>query len=156
LHNEDEIERLDVRVGDTVIIQRAGDVIPQVVGVDRSRPRGREKYMFPHACPICGSAAEREEGEVVWRCTGGLICRAHVVERLKHFVSRNAMNIYGMGDRQIELFWEKGWIRIVADIFRLKKYKDALLLLEGWGEKSVNNLFSAIEMARDVKLEKFI
>ncbi len=157
LHNEDEIERKDVRIGDTVIVQRAGDVIPQIVGIDPAkRPANAQKYRFPDHCPVCSSLAVREEGEVAWRCTGGLVCEAQVVERLKHFVSRNAMNIDGMGDKQIELFWKLGWIKIVADIFRLKKHADELKQMEGFGEKSVSNLLQAIETARDVALDKFI
>jgi len=157
LHNEDEIARKDVRVGDTVVVQRAGDVIPQIVEVDVSkRPAQAQPYHFPDHCPVCGSLAVREEGEVAWRCTGGLICEAQVVERLKHFVSRNALNIDGMGEKQIELFWKKGWIKSVADIFQLKKHIDEIRELEGWGERSAKNLLDAIERAREVKLEKFI
>ncbi|MDE3038915.1 MAG: NAD-dependent DNA ligase LigA, partial [Pseudomonadota bacterium] len=157
LHNEDEIARKDVRIGDTVIVQRAGDVIPQIVGIDESkRPPHAKPYHFPKVCPVCGSSAVREEGEVAWRCTGGLVCEAQVVERLKHFVSRNALNIDGMGEKQIELFWKKGWVKTVADIFHLKKHVDEIRQMEGWGEKSAKNLMEAIEHARDVRLEKFI
>ncbi|GLK76022.1 DNA ligase [Methylopila jiangsuensis] len=155
LHNEDEIARKDVRVGDTVVVQRAGDVIPQVVEVvDPERPDRGERYVFPHVCPVCGSHAARDEGEVVWRCTGGLICRAQAVERLRHFVSRNAMDIEGLGEKQVEAFYESGEVRQPADIFTLAA-RDAepgkltrLKNREGWGETSVANLFAAIEEAR--------
>jgi DNA ligase (NAD+) len=155
LHNEDEIARKDVRVGDTVIVQRAGDVIPQVVAVVADkRPKGAKPFVFPTVCPVCGSHAVREEGEVVRRCTGGLICRAQAVERLRHFVSRNAMDIEGLGDKQISAFYEWGQIRQPSEIFTLARRErdgDGLVLLknrEGWGETSANNLYAAIEDAR--------
>ena len=125
LHNEDEIRRKDIRVGDTVIIQRAGDVIPQVVSVVlEKRPADAPEYVFPDVCPICGSNAVREEGEAVRRCTGGLICAAQAVERLRHFVSRNAFDIEGMGDENIKLFYEGGLIHSPADIFHLKDHRE--------------------------------
>ena len=166
LHNEDEIARKDIRVGDTVVIQRAGDVIPQVVEVllDK-RPHGAHAYKFPHTCPACGSAAVREmddkgEEDVVRRCTGGLICPAQAVERLKHFCSRLAMDIEGLGDKQIELFYEKGLIKTPADIFTLQKRNDAgefdLTQWEGFGETSVRNLFASIEQRREIALNRFI
>jgi len=152
LHNEDEIARKDVRVGDTVIVQRAGDVIPQIVSVvTEKRPKGAQPYVFPTVCPACGSHAVREEGEAVRRCTGGLVCRAQQVERLRHFVSRNAMDIEGLGEKQIEAFYEWGLVREPAHIFRLRDRQDPLTPLknrEGWGETSTNNLFAAIEEAR--------
>ncbi|GLK66857.1 NAD-dependent DNA ligase LigA [Hansschlegelia plantiphila] len=155
LHNEDEIARKDIRVGDTVIVQRAGDVIPQIVAVVMDhRPEGAEPYVFPHKCPVCHSHAARDEGEVVWRCTGGLICRAQQVERLRHFVSRNAMDIEGLGEKQIQAFYEWGEIREPADIFTLKAREETagrmtfLKNREGWGETSAANLFAAIEDAR--------
>ncbi len=155
LHNEDEIARKDVRVGDTVIVQRAGDVIPQVVAVvPEKRPKGATPFVFPTVCPVCGSHAVREEGEVVRRCTGGLICRAQAVERLRHFVSRNAMDIDGLGDKQISAFYEWGQIRQPSEIFTLERRErdgDGLILLrnrEGWGETSAKNLYAAIEDAR--------
>ena len=166
LHNEDEIARKDVRIGDTVIVQRAGDVIPQVLGpvLDR-RPSGAKAYVFPQICPACGSAALREidakgEMDVVRRCTGGLVCPAQAVERLKHFCARNALDIEGLGDRQIELFHGEGLIMSPADIFTLeerdkrsvKKLKDR----DGFGETSVRNLFAAIHARRSIVLNRFI
>ena len=160
LHNEDEIQRKGVRVGDMVTIQRAGDVIPQVVGVREELPRGPQAYQFPTECPVCGAHAVREEGEVARRCTGGLTCGAQAVERLKHFVSRNAMDIDGLGEKQIEAFFHEGTITNPADIFTLEA-RDAeglsrLKNREGWGEKSASNLFSAIEKAKNVTLARFI
>ena len=157
LHNEDEIRRKDVRVGDTVVVQRAGDVIPQVVEVvlDK-RPGGSVEYVFPRQCPVCGSTAEREDGEAVWRCTGGLLCEAQAVERLRHFVSRDAFDIEGLGEKQIEEFWRAGLIKEAADIFSLEAHRAAILESSGWRETSVNNLFQAIEARRHVSLERFI
>jgi len=156
LHNEDEIARKDVREGDTVTVQRAGDVIPQVVSVDTKQPRGRKPYKFPDHCPVCGSLAVREEGEVARRCTGGLMCEAQLVERLRHFVSRGAMDIEGLGEKQITAFFEDELIKNAADIFALHKKVDIIEQREGWGKKSVDNLMDAIEKARDVPLNKFI
>ncbi len=149
LHNQDEIERKDVRLGDTVIIQRAGDVIPQVVEVvlDK-RPEAAEPFAFPTRCPVCGSHAVREEGEVVRRCTGGLICDAQAVERLKHFVSRKAFDIEGLGAKQIEAFFHEGLVKQPADIFTLRARNEAgeinppIQTREGWGERSAANLFA--------------
>ncbi|NMM44542.1 NAD-dependent DNA ligase LigA [Rhodospirillaceae bacterium KN72] len=154
LHNEDEINRLGVKPGDTVRIQRAGDVIPQVLEV--TIDGGGTPFDFPHACPVCGSDVERDEGEVVWRCTGGLICAAQAVERLKHFVSRDAFDIEGLGTKSIEEFWEDGLIRQPADIFALSQQRDKILGKEGWKEKSVGNLLSAIEDRRNIPLDRFI
>ncbi len=161
LHNEDEIERKDIRVGDTVVIQRAGDVIPQVVEVKLDkRPANSKKYVFPTACPVCGSHAVREEGEVARRCTGGLTCRAQAVERLIHFVARDALDIDGLGAKQVEAFYEEGLIKVPSDIFTLEKRdSESLTRLKnrkGWGEQSAANLFSGIEKARDVTLAKLI
>ncbi len=157
LHNEDEIARKDIRVGDTVVIQRAGDVIPQVVEVDTAkRPKNSKAYKFPDHCPVCGSMAVREEGEVARRCTGGLMCEAQLVERLRHFVSRGAMDIEGIGEKQIVAFWNDGLIKNAADIFRLPKKSEEISAREGWGQKSVDNLCAAIEKARDVPLARFI
>lgn len=161
LHNEDEILRKDVRVGDTVIIQRAGDVIPQVVSMlAERRPAVSIPYQFPDRCPVCDAPAVREEGEVARRCTGGLTCQAQLVERLKHFVSRDALDIDGLGDKQIEAFYAEGLIRSPLDIFTLEvRDSEGLSRLknrEGWGEKSAANLFTGIERARDVSLARFI
>ncbi|HEX9810449.1 MAG TPA: NAD-dependent DNA ligase LigA, partial [Alphaproteobacteria bacterium] len=157
LHNEDEIARRGVREGDTVIIQRAGDVIPQVLEVVKDkRPRGTRPFEFPDHCPRCGSLAVREEGEVAWRCTGGLICPAQAVQRLKHFVSRDAFDIEGLGGKHVEAFWEDGLIKTPGDIFRLEDRKEELLGREGWGEKSVENLLGAIEARRTIALDRFI
>lgn len=166
LHNEDEIARKDIRIGDTVIIQRAGDVIPQIVAVvAEKRPAEAKPFVFPRICPACGSAAVREADEkgnadVAVRCTGGLICPAQAVERLKHFASRNALDIEGLGDKQIELFYQKGLIKTAADIFTLAT-RDAESLtkiknFEGYGELSVKNLFSAIEARRTIPFNRFL
>ena len=148
LHNRDEIGRLGVRPGDRVVIQRAGDVIPQVVeNLTRAEPR--DPYIFPDHCPVCGSEAVAEEGEVDVRCTGGLICNAQKFERLRHFVSRGALDIEGLGEKSIAEFLELGWLdKGPADIFRLKGHRDELLGREGWKDKSVDNLFAAIEAKR--------
>jgi len=157
LHNEDEIARKDVRVGDTVVIQRAGDVIPQVVrAVLEKRPADSQPYAFPHRCPVCDSEAIRPEGEVIRRCTGGLICSAQAVERLKHFVSRNAFDIEGMGTKRIEELWADEIVRSPADIFRLKDRRADLVQRERWGAQSVVNLLAAIEDRRTWPLERFI
>jgi DNA ligase (NAD+) len=148
LHNADEIARLGVRPGDRVVVQRAGDVIPQVVE-NLTREEGRDPFVFPDHCPVCGSEAVREEGEVDIRCTGGLICPAQRFERLRHFVSRVALDIEGLGEKTIQEFLDLGWIKEPADIFRLKAHRTALLEREGWKEKSVDNLFAAIEGKRE-------
>lgn len=157
LHNEDEIARKDVRAGDTVVVQRAGDVIPQVVEVDlKRRPKDSKPYVFPDRCPVCGSAAIREPGEVVRRCTGGLICAAQVVERLKHFVSRDAFDIEGLGGKHIEAFWQDGFLRTPGDIFRLEKRLEEIQEREGWGEQSAANLMAAIRERRRIGLDRLI
>ncbi|MCB9988589.1 MAG: NAD-dependent DNA ligase LigA [Rhodospirillales bacterium] len=191
LHNEDEIRRKDIRIGDMVVIQRAGDVIPQIVRVLTDKRTGEEKeFPYPDHCPVCKSLAIREEGEAVRRCTGGLICDAQAVERLKHFVSRDAFDIEGMGTKVIELFWEKGLLHSPADIFRLEERNKELVChsdpresgaeesvasdkrsfagaqddnelrplqeWEGWGEKSAENLFAAIQNRRTIELPRFI
>ncbi len=183
LHNEDYIrgigndgqpirEGRDIREGDTVIVQRAGDVIPQILDiVPEKRPAGSEPYRFPHRCPVCGSHAVREEGEAVWRCTGGLICPAQAMERLRHFVSRNAMDIEGLGEKQIEFFFttDKAAQRIVApaDIFTLRRRQETLPdtlegsmerldKVEGFGEVSVRKLLVAIDERRRVALSRFL
>ena len=156
LHNEDEIARKDVRAGDTVTVQRAGDVIPQVLGPVLSQPRGPTPFAFPATCPACGSLAIRPEGEVVRRCTGGLVCPAQATERLIHFVSRNAFDIEGLGEKTILEFHGLGWLHEPADIFHLSTHKDELLTREGWKAKSVNNLMQSIEARRTVPLERLI
>jgi DNA ligase (NAD+) len=151
LHNRDEIARLGVRPGDRVKVQRAGDVIPQIAE-NLTRDVQRDAYAFPDHCPIefggCGSEAVAEEGEVDVRCTGGLICPAQRVERLKHFVSRAALDIEGLGEKTIQEFFDAGWLESPADIFRLKAKRSAILSREGWQDKSVDNLLAAIEAKR--------
>lgn len=157
LHNEDEIGRLDARVGDHVIIQRAGDVIPQVVEVLKDqRPLSAVPFAYPENCPICGSAVVREEGEVAKRCSGGMVCEAQAVERLKHFVSRNAFDIEGLGGKHIENFWRDGLIKSPADIFLLSEKRNEIEGREGWGEKSIENLFDALEARKNIELPRFI
>ena len=147
LHNRDEIGRLGVRPGDRVVVQRAGDVIPQIVR-NLTPDEDRPAYAFPETCPECGSEAVAAEGEVDVRCTGGLICPAQRIERLKHFVSRPALDIEGLGEKTIEEFFGLGWLHSPADIFRLHPHRDEILMREGWKEKSVENLLSAIEGKR--------
>ena len=172
LHNEDYIKGIgndgepiregrDIRIGDTVIVQRAGDVIPQIVDVvlDK-RPKTAKPYQFPTKCPACGSHAVREEGEAVRRCTGGLICPAQQVERLRHFVSRTAFDIEGLGEKQVQAFFDDGLIMEPADIFTLRA-RDAratkkLADREGYGEVSVRNLFDAIDARRKISLNRLI
>ncbi len=168
LHNEDEIARKDIRIGDTVIVQRAGDVIPQIVEVvfDKRPKPEPPRYVFPQICPVCGSAAIREidaktgTADVVRRCTGGLVCEAQAVERLKHFASRNAMDIEGFGDKQIEQFYRDGLVKSPADIFTLeerdRENPTKLEDREGYGETSVRNLFAAIAARRQIPLNRFI
>ena len=148
LHNRDEIERLGARVGDRLVVQRAGDVIPQVVE-NLTREEDRPAYDFPDHCPVCGSEAVAEEGEVDVRCTGGLVCKAQQFERLKHFVSRGALDIEGLGEKTIAEFLELGWLdKGPADIFRLHRHRDALVGREGWQDKSVDNLLTSVESKR--------
>ena len=157
LHNEDYIKEKDIRVGDTVVIQRAGDVIPQVVEVVADkRPTGAEEFRMPDTCPRCDSIAIREEGEAAKRCTGGLICPAQAVERLKHFVSRDAFDIEGLGAKNIEAFWDEGWLTSPADIFDVEGLAAKLEGREGWKEKSIQNLKNAIEERREIGLDRFI
>ncbi|TCJ37277.1 NAD-dependent DNA ligase LigA [Parafrankia sp. BMG5.11] len=148
LHNRDEIARLNLREGDRIVIQRAGDVIPQVVG-NLTGEEPRDVYVFPDHCPVCGSEAVAEEGEVDVRCTGGLVCRAQQFERLRHFVSRAALDIEGLGEKTIAEFIDLGWLdRGPPDIFRLRDHRGDLVGREGWQEKSVDNLLAAIEAKR--------
>ena len=173
LHNEDEVARKDFRDGDTVVIQRAGDVIPQVVSVVDPDRHGRAAPFSMAAkltaagggepvCPVCGSHARREEGEVAWRCTGSLVCPAQGVERLIHFCSRLAFDIEGMGEKNVLFFWEKEWIRRPADIFRLARRdraappEERLAAQEGWGAVSARKLFEAIERRRSIALDRLI
>ena len=173
LHNEDYIagrdsngneirEGRDIRIGDWVSIYRAGDVIPKVKDVDISRRnKNSQPYEFPQVCPECGSEVTREEGEAVARCTGGLICPAQAIEKLKHFVSRTAFDIDGLGAKQVELFYMDGWVKEPADIFTLHKRLGSgslqqLKNFEGWGEKSAQKLFDAIELKRNIPLNRLI
>ena len=161
LHNADEIARKDIRIGDTVIIQRAGDVIPQVVAaVIEKRPEQSEPYKFPDKCPVCDSILVREEGEADTFCTGGLICSAQAVERLKHFASRDAFDVEGLGARNIQLFYSKGLIKTPVDIFTLEdrdgQEHPPLREWEGWGEASARKLFDAIRRRRTITLDRFI
>ena len=168
LHNEDEIKRKDIRIGDMVIIQRAGDVIPQVVSVlTEKRSTELPEFQFPTVCPECGAHAIREEDEAVRRCTGGLSCPAQAVERLKHFVSREAFNIEGLGDKVIDEFYKEGIIKTPYDIFTLEERNKPADLFsasqslnlenrEGWGKKSVSKLFDAISKSKSISLQKFI
>ena len=168
LHNEDEIKRKDIRIGDMVIIQRAGDVIPQVVSVlTEKRSTELPELQFPTVCPECGAHAIREEDEAVRRCTGGLSCPAQAVERLRHFVSREAFNIEGLGDKVIDEFYKEGIIKTPYDIFTLEERNKPADLFsasqslnlenrEGWGKKSVSKLFDAINKSKSISLQKFI
>lgn len=168
LHNEDEIKRKDFRIGDTVVVQRAGDVIPQLVEVIKEkRPVTAQEFIFPTACPVCGAHAIREEDEAVRRCTGGLSCPAQAKERLIHFVSRDAFDIVGLGDKIIEDFFAEGILHNPADIFTLQERNGSddlfsatqglhLERREGWGKKSVDNLFKSINDRRTVSLPRFI
>ncbi|MBC7155678.1 MAG: NAD-dependent DNA ligase LigA, partial [Rhodobacteraceae bacterium] len=172
LHNEDYIAGRDsrggairggkdIRVGDWVEVYRAGDVIPKVRDVDLTRRKnGAQPYEFPQKCPECGSDAIREEGDAVRRCTGGLVCPAQAVERLKHFVSRAAFDIEGLGAKQVEALWRDGWITEPADIFTLEERfgsgRKQLKNREGWGEVSARNLFRAIEEKRTIPLARLI
>ncbi len=158
LHNEDYIKEKDIRIGATVLVQRAGDVIPQVLKVVVPGP---VPFEFPTSCPACGALAVRDEGEVDWRCGGGLTCEAQSVERLRHFVSRNAFDIEGLGEKQISAFHDAGVVEAPADIFRLRerieeKGRPLLREWEGWGETSADNLFAAIEERRVIALDRLI
>lgn len=172
LHNEDYIAGLDskgqiirdgkdIRVGDWVQVYRAGDVIPKIADVDlKKRPQGAEKYEFPTVCPECGSDAIREEGDAVRRCSGGMVCPAQAVEKLKHLVSRAAFDIEGLGAKQVEQFYADGWVREPSDIFTLRdRFGSGIQQLknrEGWGEKSATNLFNAIDERRKIGLARVI
>lgn len=155
LYNADEVERLGLMIGDTVIVRRAGDVIPQVVGVVTSeRPAEARPVVFPTQCPVCGSDVERVEGEAVLRCTAGLVCAAQRKEALKHFVSRRAMNIDGMGDKIIDQLVERELVKTPADLFRLNK--EILTRLDRMGTKSAKNLMKALEKSRQTTFARFL
>jgi DNA ligase (NAD+) len=157
LHNEDEIARKDVRIGDTVVLQRAGDVIPQIVSaVLERRPKDAVPFIYPDICPACGSHAVRPPGEVVRRCTGGLICPEQRVERLIHFVSRSAFDIDGLGEKSIREFYAAGWLHSPADLFKLPDREPEIAGREGWGKLSARNLSRAIDARRHIALERVI
>ena len=158
LHNEDEIARRDVRIGDTVELQRAGDVIPQILRYTTADDAhaALAEYAFPQTCPECGSLALREAGEVARRCTGGLICPAQRIERLRHFVSRHALDIEGLGDERIVLFTQAGWLHTPADIFRLHLHRNDLLALKGFKPTSVDKLLAAIEARRRIGFDRLL
>lgn len=155
LHNEDEIHRKDVRIGDTVIVRRAGDVIPEVLApVLELRPEGAQQFVMATACPVCQSAIERLPGEAVWRCTGGLFCRAQRVQSLIHAASRKALDIEGLGDKLAEMLVEKDWVKSLADLYRLRA--EPISTLDRMGPKSAQNLIRAIEKSKNAKLANFI
>ena len=156
LHNADEIKRLNIHIGDKVTVQRAGDVIPQIVGVAESTPDA-EPFAFPDKCPVCGGAVVQESGQVARRCINTLGCPAQRIGELEHFVSRKGFDIDGLGTKQLELFISKGWITNAADIFTLiSLHGDEIKRLEGFGDKSVSNLNASIEKARDIELHRFL
>lgn len=158
LHNADEIQRKDIREGDQVIVQRAGDVIPQVVSVLHADASDRHApYVFPDHCPVCGSQAVREAGEAATRCMGGFSCSAQVLEKLRHFTSKSAFDIEGLGDQTIKFLWDQGHLKTPADIFHLReKIAHILPTQPGWGEKSAQNLFQAIEDKRHIGFDRFL
>lgn len=159
LHNEDELKRKDIRIGDTVVIQRAGDVIPQVVRVVlEKRPADSVPFEFPTVCPVCGAHVVHDPDEAVQRCSGGLVCPAQAVESLKHFVSRDALNIEGLGAKNMAFFFDRGWIKTPSDVFTLESRVGAdIRKLDGWGDKSADNLFAAIrKVAAATPMEKFL
>ena len=156
LHNADEIVRLGIKVGDKVIVQRAGDVIPQIVGVAESAPNATA-FIFPDKCPVCGGNVVQESGQVARRCVNTLGCPAQRIGELEHFVSRKGFDIEGLGTKQLELFISRGWISNAADIFTLiARHGDEIKRLDGFGEKSVSNLNASIERARDIELHRFL
>jgi len=157
LHNEDEISRKDIRIGDTIKLQRAGDVIPKVIGVNlEKRSSNSKKYSPPEICPSCKSYTVKSPDEAIRRCTGGVICPAQSVEKLKHFVSKNAFNIDGLGDKLIEMLFNEKIITDFNDIFEIKKYEDYLIKKEGLGVLSITNLLKSIDSKRNIKLDKLI
>ncbi|MHA1540627.1 MAG: NAD-dependent DNA ligase LigA [Alphaproteobacteria bacterium] len=157
LHNADEIERKDIQIGDVVIVERAGDVIPKIDSVlPEKRPKDSQKFIFPTACPVCNSPVVRQGGKSANVCTGGFFCSAQMHERLKHFVSRKAFNIDGLGDKQLEIFEKKEWIKTPADIFNLEKFRDKISQLEGFGNKSATNLIEAINAKKRITFDRFL
>ena len=157
LHNQDELERKDIRQGDLVVLQRAGDVIPQIVEVDlTARPEDSQPYEFPHSCPVCGADAIRPAGEAVRRCSNALGCAAQALEHLVHFVSRSVLDIDGLGARSIELFFDKQLVQKPGDIFRLQDQRDLILSLDGWGDKAFDKMIAGIEAKRDIGLDTLI
>jgi DNA ligase (NAD+) len=155
LHNQDEVERKDVRIGDTVIVRRAGDVIPEVVGVIKEkRPRGARKWHTPDKCPVCGSQVIREEEEAAHRCMGGLVCSAQRMGAILHFASRHAMDIEGLGDKLVQQLVDKDMVKTVADIYKLRH--DELAALERMAEKSAQNLLDQIKKSKDTTLARFL
>lgn len=159
LHNQDEIKRKDIREGDIVTVKRAGDVIPQIIEVDKdSRLPNTPEFVFPEVCPECGSAVHQIEGEAAARCSGEFICKAQIIEKLKHFVSKDAFDIVGLGEKQIEFFYNLGLIKQIPDIFTLKEKLNEFNLSEqeGWGEKSIASLLSSIQDRRVITLNRFI
>lgn len=157
LHNEDYIHGLGIRIGDTVLIERAGDVIPKVImPIAEKRPEQTEMFYFPKQCPSCGSSLIRIEGEAAYKCINHLSCPAQIEEQMIHLVSRNNFDIEGLGERQIKLFMEKGYLKSSVDIFHLKQYKKELKTLEGFGDKSIDNLLESIEKSKDITLPRFI
>lgn len=155
LHNEEEVHRKDVRTGDTVIIRRAGDVIPEILAVIKEkRPRGAKRFSMPDTCPVCGSAAVREEDEAIVRCTGGVYCPAQCIRSIIHFASRRAMDIEGLGEKLVEQLFEQGYVRNLADLYDLDK--EQLMSLERMGEKSSENLLAALEKSKATRLDRFL
>ena len=156
LHNADEIARLGLNVGDKVIVQRAGDVIPQIIGVAEDNPNAAP-FVFPDRCPVCGGNVIQESGQVARRCVNTLGCPAQRIGELEHFVSRKGFDIDGLGTKQLELFISHGWIKNAADIFTLiARHGDEIKRMDGFGEKSVSNLNASIEHARDIELHRFL
>lgn len=161
LHNEDELKRKDVRIGDHVIVQRAGDVIPQIVGVnEKLRPEGTEIFSLPHHCPVCGHETIRKEGEAARKCPNSFNCEAQIIEKLIHAASKHAFDIEGLGNKHVEAFWKAGLVKTPADLFTLEARTKAgetdLYEWEGWGKKSVDNLFTALNQVRTISLPRFI
>src|SRR5690606_37224067 len=157
LHNANEIQRLDLRPGDTVLVEKGGEIIPKVVKVNfEKRPQGLPPIEFPRACPECGAVLIRKEGEAVHYCPNDTGCPPQIVGRMQHFISRRAMDIQGMGSETIELFYQKGLLNNVADIYELPAQRETLLSLERFGEKSVNNLLEGIEKSKEMHFERVL